>query len=85
MKYYNTCIYQKYFYLASIKSYICSSLLECTLVGLIDSISGQSLPFWWDDANKFAILEQLAVLAYNKVAIRYCSINIAGYFQRVKI
>ncbi len=44
-------------------------IYECTLAGVIDIISRQSLPFWWDDADKLPILEQLAVMAFNKVII----------------
>ena len=44
-------------------------VVECTLAGMLHMISTRTIPFWWDDANDFSILEKLAVLAFNKVNI----------------
>ena len=45
------------------------SILECTIAAMTNIITRQSLPFWWDDAYKFSVLEDLAVMAFNKVRL----------------
>jgi hypothetical protein len=32
-------------------------------------LAEQTFPFWWDDADNFAVLEKLSVAAFNKVCI----------------
>ena len=41
--------------------------LECTVAGGLKMICERTLPFWWDDADNFSVLEKLAVAAFNKV------------------
>ena len=36
----------------------------------MELITQQMIPFWWDDAGDFAILEKLAVVALNRVSFK---------------
>ena len=40
---------------------------ECTVAGALKMIHERTLPFWWDDADNFTVVEKLAVAAFNKV------------------
>jgi hypothetical protein len=44
--------------------------LDCTFAGATQMmLAEQAFPFWWDDADNFAVLETLSVAAFNKVCI----------------
>lgn len=38
-----------------------------TLAAALEISSNRTLPFFWDDASDFSVLEKLAVAAFNKV------------------
>ncbi|CAB3983540.1 Hypothetical predicted protein [Paramuricea clavata] len=42
-----------------------TSIGELTSAGALKLTKGQTLPFWWDDASDFSVLEELAVSSYN--------------------
>ncbi|XP_044168038.1 LOW QUALITY PROTEIN: uncharacterized protein LOC122947290 [Acropora millepora] len=39
---------------------------ECTLAGAIELASSRTVPFLWDDAADFTVIEKLAVMAFNQ-------------------
>lgn len=43
-----------------------------TLAGALEISSRRTLPFFWDDASDFAVLEKLAVSAFNNVLYWWC-------------
>ncbi|CAB4028254.1 Hypothetical predicted protein [Paramuricea clavata] len=42
-----------------------TSIGKLTSAGALKLTKGQTLPFWWDDASDFSVLEELAVSSYN--------------------
>ncbi|CAB3990910.1 Hypothetical predicted protein, partial [Paramuricea clavata] len=42
-----------------------TSIGELTSAGALKLTKGRTLPFWWDDASDFSVLEELAVSSYN--------------------
>ena len=62
--------------------YFCAlfRVAECTLAGMLQMICCRTLPFWWDDAHDFSVLQKLAVLAFNKVIFLDTALNDLNYF-----
>mgnify|MGYP002803635101 CR=1 FL=1 len=48
----------------------CTDLfIEIGLVGTLKLAKEQTLPFWWDDASDFSVLEDFAVGSYSNVSV----------------
>ena len=48
-------------------SKLISVLAECTLAGALELASSRTVPFLWDDASDFTVIEKLAVAVFNQV------------------
>lgn len=48
-------------------SFFFNNKTECTLAGAMELASSRTLPFLWDDASDFPVIEKLAVAAFNQV------------------
>ena len=44
---------------------------EMTLAAALEISSRRTLPFFWDDASDFTVLEKLAVSAFNNVVYQW--------------
>lgn len=44
---------------------------DLTFAGAMKMAAQQTLPFWWDDASDFSVLEAYAVSSYNNVSVNY--------------
>lgn len=42
-------------------------IAECTLAGALELASSRTVPFLWDDASDFTVIEKLAVAVFNQV------------------